>query len=185
MFFAAPIRVLGRRNVPQSGSLLILANHLSNTDPVLVQYSSPRLIHFMARRELFQMGALGRFVAWFKAFPVKQSSADKGAIRTAVELLKAGRTVCVFPEGQLSPDGNLIPLLPGAALVVRMSGAPCVCVGIRGSNRVMPDPSVVPRWAFSRVTLTWGQPRAFPHDASAEEILGWIDGELRQLSGQA
>ncbi|MBS1715609.1 MAG: 1-acyl-sn-glycerol-3-phosphate acyltransferase [Armatimonadetes bacterium] len=183
-FFAAPIRVKGAKNVPRTGPLLVFSNHVSNSDPVLVQYASPRLLHFMARRELFTMGLMGRFIRWFKAFPVTQSSADKGAIRRALDLVGSGHAVGVFPEGQLSPDGRLIELLPGAALLVRKTGAPCVCVGIRGVEKMMPYPTATPRWAFTTVTAHWGEPRSFGPDAKAEDILDWIGSELRRLSGQ-
>lgn len=183
-FFFAPIRVRGLRNVPRSGPLLIISNHISNTDPVVVHFASPRLVHFLARRDLTEMGLVGKFVRWFRIIPIKQSSADKGAIRSAVETLKDGRCVCIFPEGQLSPDGKLIEMLPGTALIVRMAGVPCICVGLQGSNRMMPHPSVVPRWAFAWVTAHWGQPRTFSSDASVEEIMGWAESELLALSGQ-
>ncbi len=180
----APIRPRERKNVPRTGALLVFSNHLSNTDPIVVQYSCPRLINFMARKELFEMRFLGPFIKWFRAFPVKQSSADKGAIRTALEHLKAGHAVGVFPEGQLSPDGKLIELLPGSALLVRMSGAPCICVGIQDSNKLMPDPQVVPKPSFTSIKATWGTVMNFDRSTTQEEIMDWIRSELLRLSGQ-
>ena len=184
LFFAAPLRILQKRNVRRSGPLLVISNHLSNTDPVVVQYSCPRLIHFLARKELFSMGGLGKFVRLWGAVPIKQSSADKGAIKRSIELLKAGECVGIFPEGQLSPDGRLLELFDGTALIVRLSGAPCVCVGLQGTNRVMPHPRVVPTWAFSRITATWGEVKEFSRESTTEEIMGWIESELKRLSHQ-
>jgi len=183
-FFAAPIRVRGAKNVPRSGPLLVFSNHISNCDPVLVQFASPRLLHFMARRELFSMGFMGKLIRWFKAFPVTQSSADKGAIKRALDLVRKGHAVGVFPEGQLSPNGKLIEILPGATLLVRKTNAPCICVGIKGADKMMPYPTATPRWAFTRVTAVWGEPHTFAPDAEPEEVLAWIASELRRLSGQ-
>lgn len=183
--FAAPIRTLGRGRLPKSGALLVISNHISNTDPIVVQYACPRLVHFLARKELFNMGPLGWFIKWWRAVPIKQSSADKGAIKKAVELLREGRVVGIFPEGQLSPDGKLIELFEGTALIVRMAEATCVCVGLQGSNKLMPHPKVTPRWAFATIRANWGAPRKFTKQSTAIEIMDWIEAELRTLSGQS
>lgn len=183
-FFACPIRVRDAKRVPAEGAVLVISNHLSNSDPVVVQYASPRLVHFLARRELFGMGLLGKFVSWWRAIPIKQSSADKGAIKSAVELLKSGQAVGIFPEGQLSFDGKLLELFEGTALIVRLSGATCVCVGLKNTNRFMPAPRVFPWWGFSRIEAQWGQPRTFTKSTEPEEIMSWIESELKTLSGQ-
>ena len=183
-FFAAPIFTKNRRSIPQSGSLLIISNHISNTDPIVVQYASSRLVHFLARKELFSMGLLGKFVTWWRGIPIKQSSADKGAIKKAIEMLKSDAVVGIFPEGQLSPDGRLIELFEGTALIIRLAECPCICVGLKGSNKLMPHPSVIPRWSFRKIEARWGEPRTFTKSASTEDIMGWIESELKSLSDQ-
>ncbi|MBS1724129.1 MAG: 1-acyl-sn-glycerol-3-phosphate acyltransferase [Armatimonadetes bacterium] len=170
--------------MPRKGALLVISNHISNTDPVAVQFACPRILHFLARKELFEMKGIGFFLRWFRSVPIKQSSADRGAIRTAVELLKEGRPVCIFPEGQLSPDGRLVEVLPGAALIVRMSEAPCICVGIKNTNKMMPDPKTTPQWAFAVVRARWGEVRKFSKDVDPSEVVNWIESELKRLSGQ-
>jgi len=176
-----------RRNankVPMSGPLLVLSNHMSNTDPILVQYASPRLLHFMARRELFDWRFLGKFLKWWRAFPVTQSSADTEAIRRAIELINEGNAVCIFPEGQLSPDGILIELLPGAHLIVRRTECTCICVGLKGTNKLMPHPKLTPQFAKSWLTANWGEPRKFTRADSREDFMNWLESELRKLSDQ-
>jgi 1-acyl-sn-glycerol-3-phosphate acyltransferase len=162
--------------------LLVLANHVSNADPVLAQFCCPRHLRFMARRELFEMGRLGRFIGWFGAFPVSQSTADVGAVKTALRLLHGGEAVLVFPEGRLSPDGTLVELLPGAALLALRSGAPTVCLGLRGTARLMPFPSERPRWAGAWLVGRWGEPRTFAEGTDPEEVLEWARAELERLS---
>lgn len=184
LVFGAPMFARGRRNVPRRGPLLILANHCSNSDPVIVQWACPRLAHFMARTQLFDMPRIGDFMRWWKAFPVLQSSADTGALKTALQLLEEGRCVVVFPEGQLSPDGSLIELLPGVALIARKSGAPVVCCGLRGTEKVMPNPDTRLRWSGHRIVARFGRPRTFDREAETEEVLGWATEDLRRLSRQ-
>lgn len=180
----APIRTFGQERVPRRGGLLIFSNHLSNTDPVVVQIACPRLINFMARRQLFEMKGVSSVLKLWKAFPVTQSSADTAAIRTAIALAQRGHAVGVFPEGQLSPDGNLIELLPGAALLVRRARVPCICVGLKNTNRLMPHPDVTPRVANATLEARWGELKVFDERARADDVMDWVESELRRLTGQ-
>lgn len=181
----APMRAWNRRRVPKRGGLLVFANHISNTDPVLVQWACPRPVNFMSRRDMFEMKVIGPLIKWFRAFPVTQSSADKQALRTAIALLEAGQAVMMFPEGKLSESGNLQPIMPGATLLVRKTGVPCICLGITGTDKVMPFAKTSLRWAGgTTLQARWGEPKAFGKDARPEEILEWIESELRTLSDQ-
>lgn len=180
-----PIKTIGRYRVPREGGVLILANHLADVDPIVVQVASPRRIFFMAKHELFEMKLLGRFMRWFKAFPVRRGEPDRQALKYAISLLKDGHPVCLFPEGQLSESGDLLPILPGAALIIRQSGVPVICLGIKHTNLVMPYGSVIPRPCFRRIPAQWGEPHSFDRHATTEEIVGWIDGQLRELTDQS
>lgn len=181
--FGAPMRARGRSRVPRHGPLIVLANHASNADPVLAQWACPRHLRFMARRELFGMGRLGRFVDWFGAFPVSQSTADVGALKTALRLLQEGEAVLVFPEGRLSEDGRLGELLPGAAMLALRTGAPTVCLHLRNTARLVPYPKERPQWAGCWLEASWGEPRTFGPGASGEEVLSWARAEIERLEG--
>lgn len=182
LFLFGPLRTIGKYRVPKTGGVLILSNHQSDLDPPAVQVVCPRTVYFMAKSELFDMKVLGRMIRWFRAFPVKRGEPDKGAIKKAVAYLRAGETVCVFPEGELSEDGQLLPLKDGVALIVRMSEAQVICLGLNGTRKIMPCGSLIPRPAFSRVTATWGEPRRFEKKADPEEIMQWVEAQLRELT---
>jgi 1-acyl-sn-glycerol-3-phosphate acyltransferase len=174
-----PFRTRGRYRVPKTGGLLILANHLSDVDPIAVQAACSRPIYFMAKSELFEMKVLGSILRCFKAFPVKRGEPDRDALKRAANLLKSGACVCIFPEGQLSESGDLQTLKPGVALIVRMSNAPVICLGLKHTNRIMPYGKFVPRPALRWVEACWGEVRHFSKNAETEEIMGWTDGQLR------
>ncbi len=176
-----PIVTKGKYRVPKAGGVLILSNHLADVDPFVVQIACPRAVHFMAKSELFN-GFLGKILRFYSAFPVKRGEPDRAAIKTCVGLLQAGEAVCVFPEGELSQHGSLLPLKPGVALIVRMAGVPVICLGIRNSNKVMPYGSMIARPSFCTLPCNWGEPREFSRESSAEEIMSWAEGQLRSLS---
>lgn len=176
-----PLRVYGRKNVPRRGGLLVLANHISDADPPTMFLAVPRPVWFMAKSELFEIKIIKYVIRWYRSFPIERGTPDRGAIRKTVGLLQSGECVVMFPEGECSEDGLPLPLLPGAALIVRTSGAPVVCAGIRGTSKILPYGKVFPRPAFGGVSVTFGKPRHFEKGATQEEILDWIEQELARL----
>lgn len=178
-----PPWVHGWRRVPRKGGLLILSNHLADFDPILIQTMCRRRIRFMGKSELFEIRVLRTLIRWGGAFPVKRGEPDREALKKAVRLLKGGEAVCVFPEGQLSEDGELQELKPGVGLIAKMAGVPVICCGIKNTSRVIPYGKLWPRPGFRVLPVRWGQARQFGKDASVEEILEWVEGQLRELTG--
>lgn len=183
-----PCRIFQGKRLPREGGVLLLANHLSDLDPIVVQMASRRPVIFMAKSELFEMRGLGRVIRWFGAFPVKRGEPDREAIKRAVALLQAGHVVCVFPEGQLSESGELQELKPGVALIVRMAKTPVICLGLTRTNAVMPYGKVTPRFTWGLfsgkwVEARWGEARSFEAHAGADEVMAWAESELKALTG--
>ena len=172
-----------RSRIPKKGGLLVLSNHQADVDPILVQIACGRPIHFMAKEELFEMPVIGRWIVKLNAFPVKRGEPDRWAIKRAVALLKAGEVVCVFPEGELSQSGEILPLKEGVALLVRMSGARAICVGLKNTRRLMPYGSLIPRPAFRLISARWSEAREFDKKSENEEIMAWAKEQLVQLTG--
>jgi len=120
----------------------------------------------------------------FRAFPVKRGEPDRSALRQAAETAKAGQVVCVFPEGQLSENGQLQELKAGSALVVKLAGVPVICCGLKRTNAIMPYGKILPRPAFGWVSARWGDVRTFERGESVEDIVAWAEQELRRLIGE-
>ncbi|HEY3782765.1 MAG TPA: lysophospholipid acyltransferase family protein [Fimbriimonadaceae bacterium] len=179
MTLLGPLKRLGAYRVPKSGGVLVLSNHQADIDPIVVQLACKRPVYFMAKSELFEMKGVRYFLKLFRAFSVKRGEPDRNSIKHAVNLLKDGEVVCIYPEGELSETGELLPLKPGIALIIRMAQVPVICLGIDGSRRVMPYGSMIPRPAFHTIKATWGEAHEFPKDANTEDILAWADAELR------
>jgi 1-acyl-sn-glycerol-3-phosphate acyltransferase len=133
------LKVWGEKNVPRTGGVLLLANHQSYLDPVLVGVRLYRPIAFMAKSELFEGS---KFFKWLieslHAFPVKQNSADVGAIKQAIAKLQEGNVLNIYPEGTRTETGEIGPIQAGVALVLKRANVPIVPVVIDGSFRAWP-----------------------------------------------
>lgn len=141
-------RVVGRENLPAVGPVILCANHRSYWDPPVVGVASyPRVVHFMAKEELFRVPVLAGVFRAVGAFPVKRDAADLGSLRRAMVLLKAGQAVGVFLEGGRVKGPDLGEGQPGAVYLAAATGAPIVPVAIKGSMR-----------PFSRLVVRIGAP---------------------------
>jgi cytidylate kinase len=138
LFFYAVwrLKVRGHENIPEKGGVIISPNHVSYADPPLTGSAMKRPLYFMAKKELFDMPVLGFLIKRTNAFPVQRGRQDVGAFKKAVNLLKAGKPVLVFPEGTRSRDGNFGKARPGAGMLSCISNAPVVPVRLRNSGRL-------------------------------------------------
>ena len=138
------LKVEGRENIPDEGSVLIVSNHRSYWDPPLLAIAVwKRRVFFMAKEELFETPILSSLIRhWGNAFPVKRGTFDKTALETAIELLKAGKAVCIFPEGTRSKTGKLLKPKWGAGFVAIKSKSLIVPCYISGSFGAFPKVSV-------------------------------------------
>jgi acyl-[acyl-carrier-protein]-phospholipid O-acyltransferase/long-chain-fatty-acid--[acyl-carrier-protein] ligase len=100
------IQVLGFENLPQSGPILLLGNHISWIDWALVQIACPRPIRFVMLRRIYELWYLKPFFKLFKVVPISAGQ-SKESIDSIREFLKAGEVVCLFPEGAISRNGQL------------------------------------------------------------------------------
>jgi 1-acyl-sn-glycerol-3-phosphate acyltransferase len=150
------LRVEGVDGVPADGAVVLASNHDSLLDIPVLAIASPRKVWFMAKRELFRPG----FPTWFfhalGGFPVDRVGPDVEAVRSALEVLDAGRALGMYPEGTRSRD--FLPFLPGAAWLALAAGAPLVPVGITGTADAMPSGSRIPR--RTPVRVRFGEPRS-------------------------
>ncbi|MBV9865320.1 MAG: 1-acyl-sn-glycerol-3-phosphate acyltransferase [Abitibacteriaceae bacterium] len=154
--FAPRLRVSGRYHVPRRGGVLLTPNHISDLDWPYLFAVTPRPLWFMAKQELFNFKVLGQMIGFLQAFPVDRGSADRGALRYAEQLLSAGEAVVIFPEGQCSLTGELGPILPGAVMIALHAQVPVVPVGISGTNRIMPPPTLKPHPILAPLRIHFG-----------------------------
>ncbi len=128
------LRVYGAERVPRHGGVIIACNHISELDPPIIGCSIPRTIAFMAKVELFKHRIGSFFMEKLNAFPVNRAGVDTQALRTAIDFLKGGEAVVIFPEGTRSNDGRLLPVKAGISLIVSASGSPVLPAFIWGTD---------------------------------------------------
>jgi 1-acyl-sn-glycerol-3-phosphate acyltransferase len=149
-------RVYGRHRFPARGGVLLVSNHQSFMDPVLVTMALPREGNYMARDTLFENRWFGGLINFLNAFPIKRGTADLVAIKETMRRLKSGAVVCAFPEGTRSPDGRVGPMLAGLATVAKKCGAPIVPTLIDGMYQAWPRHRLLP--GCGDVVVEYGEP---------------------------
>ena len=151
LLHAPPLRMRrrGAEHVPRSGPVLIVCNHVSVADPiVLMAAARPRRTSMMAKSELFRGRVVGWYLRCVRAFPVRRGRVDITAVRHALRLLEAGECVVVFPEGKVSRSGMMRRGHPGAgmfALRPEVTVVPAVTWDtqlFRGPARVVFGPAI-------------------------------------------
>jgi 1-acyl-sn-glycerol-3-phosphate acyltransferase len=155
----------GDEHIPRSGPFILVANHCSNVDPLILGWAignrTNRLIHFMAKAEMRGWPVLGWLASQSGVFFVRRGEGDRAAQRYSLEALAEGRPIALHPEGTRSRDGRLQPGRAGAAFLAMRSGAPLLPAGIAGTHRIFPGRSRFPH--PTRIVIRIGEPFTLPH----------------------
>ncbi len=169
-------RVEGLDNVPD-GAALIVANHPSGLDPVVVAAALPRRALFVAGAEFLTIPFIGWVIRTYGVIPVRRDKINPAVVKDALRALEAGALVVIFPEGRISPEGG--PLRAGAGMLAAHAGVPIVPVAVRGAAEVLPLGHYVPR--PGRVSVIFGPPVRLPAPAdraagerAVEAALAWV-----------
>src|SRR5919198_1097534 len=166
------VRVIRPENANRTGGFLLAANHISHFDPCIISLVILRKIDWMAMAEFFRLPVVSFFLHAVDAFPVDRNRADRKTIRIAIERLKEGHVVGLFPEGGIRDGARSLlegaPLRPGASTLAQIAGVPILPCVILGSDRLYS----AKRWLPLRRTPVWiafGNPIShFPELAKSE-----------------
>lgn len=141
-------RFEGTEHMPRQGPVLVVANHLNNLDPLLIQAALPRPVVWLAKIELFRVPGLAQFLRYFWTIPIDRGAADRQAMKAALDWLAAGQVLAIFPEGTRSRTATMQRGHIGVGLLALRSGAPVLPVAVIGSERPLrlwPRPTLVVR----------------------------------------
>ncbi len=152
------------------GPLLVCSNHIGTIDPALIPTLFQRKLRTMAKQELFH-GMAGFVVAQYGGFPVNRHSADRRALKCALEVLHGGGAVMLFPEGHRSEDGSLLRAEPGIAYLIRHGGAPVLPMALQGTEGCLPPGARFPR--RTDVEVRFGAPFMIQADNQTYRQFGY------------
>ncbi len=133
------LRTIGWRNQVNAGPVMLCSNHMSGHDPALVTGQQYRVVHFVAKKELFTGKKMLKWI--IQAYGAFQLDRDKpmAGLKTALKYLKEGKTVLIYPEGTRSTDGELLPGQLGAGMIAYMSQARIIPVLVEGTDQIGSD----------------------------------------------
>jgi 1-acyl-sn-glycerol-3-phosphate acyltransferase len=163
------VSLVNMQNVPKKGGAILCANHIGQMDMFFIGYKLKRLVHYMAKEELFKVPLLGAFIRYFGAFPVRRGTGDISAIKTALKLLEEGNIVGILPEGTRTKGKNMndIKPKPGIVMIAIKAGVPIIPVAIEGDYKL-----------FGKVKVIYGKPFVL----DVEKNKKYSSEELAQLS---
>ncbi|MEZ6046369.1 MAG: lysophospholipid acyltransferase family protein [Planctomycetaceae bacterium] len=155
--------------LPAKGGALLLLNHQSFLDPVLVGTVINRSVSYVARDSLFKVPVIGFILRNTYVMPIRRESATSSTIREAVRRLNHGFLVGLFPEGTRSADGTVGAFKPGFLSILKRAEVPIIPVGIAGAYEAMPRGSF---WIRPRkICVVFGEP------ITAEEIKAHFESD--------
>ena len=131
------LKVTGQQNIPQDGPFIIVANHSSLLDPVILGVSIKPKIIFVAAAYLFKIRWLGYLLRKANSIPVQREN-DIKAIKQTLKILQQGGILGIFPEGGIDRHKNNLPVKAGAAYLATKIGVPIVPIKIKGVDKVLP-----------------------------------------------
>ena len=145
------LHVEGRENIPVKGAVIVAPNHKSNWDPPLIGVAfSNRVVHYMAKEELFKNPIAAWILTMFGTFPVKRGSGDGSAVMRAVRELRKGYPVGIFPQGTRIKREGLGRFHSGMASIAMIEGTDILPVAVVGSLN-MPHPKQHPTVLIGKI----------------------------------
>ena len=170
----------GVENVPESGGVIVAANHQTYIDPFWLSLPIKRPTRYLAWSAAFRWPLVGTGLRWLGAWPLALEGSDPAAIRTSLQWLRNGGVVVIFPEGARSTDtGALDRFKAGAVRLELEAQVPILPVTIKGGNRVWPRGWRFPR--LGKVVVTY-HPLYCPEPCLNEETRACARRESERLA---
>ena len=160
MFFVIDIK--GKENIIKDGPCLVCANHLSNWDPIFMAVTVKRPVFFMAKKEIFKVPVVSSLARALGAFPVDRENNDFTAIKTAINHIKYGNALGIFPQGTRcrGKTPETMPIKNGVGLLVFKTEADVMPISIYTENYKVS--------LFKKVCINIGEPIKFSEYGEVE-----------------
>ncbi|MFC1709155.1 lysophospholipid acyltransferase family protein [Candidatus Omnitrophota bacterium] len=181
------LRIMGVENIPKKGAFILASNHSSYLDPPILavgcyNYGLGRSLNFLAKDELFKSGFFSWYIRRLRAFPIKRSFGDIGAIRECIRRIRKGQPLVVFPEGERSPDGSMKEGFLGTAMLAVKTKTPIIPAYIKGADEVLSVKNK--KFKPHKIAIKYGKPLIFydKEPQSYKDITDRIMLAIKELS---
>lgn len=170
-------KVKGAEYIPKKGGFILASNHFSYLDPVALGVACPRQLSFMARHDLFCNPLFSWLISNLGAFPVKRGSADLSALKEAMQRIKKGNSLVLFPEGTRRFDRTSFEPHSGIGFLAIKLNVPVIPVVISGTDKALPKGSkfIRPR----KVSVQFGKQIYIDKKQSYQDITQLIMANIR------
>lgn len=163
------LMVRTRSQLPPIGAAILISNHISGLDPLLLQAASSRLIVWMMAKEYYDLKSLNWFFKIVEAIPVKRGAHDSSSMRAAIRVLQRGRVLGIFPEGRIETSEELLPFHTGVALMAIKTGVPVYPAYLDGTTR---GKEMIPAVLHpNTIALRFGPKIEFDRSSTDKEVL--------------
>lgn len=185
------VRVEGLENIPEHGSAILAANHVSFLDSLFIPLVVPRRVTYLAKAEYWDSWKTRWFFDAVGQIPVHRQDSAKAqaALDAGIKVLGADGLLGIYPEGTRSPDGRLYRGKTGVARMAIQAGCPIIPVGLVGTDTIMPKAAKFPRLR-GEVTVSFGRPvtiTAEEADVDPLAMRSCVDGlmfDIMSMTGQ-
>jgi len=175
------VRVFTPSRLPRTGPAILVCNHISGLDPMILQAACRRTIVWMMASEYYRIKSLRWFYEVIDAIPVDRNGRDMTATRAALRALASGRVLGIFPEGKIEAEKKLLPIQTGVAMMAIKTGVAVHPAYLDGTQRghEMVEAIVHPRHA----TIRFGPAVEFARKSTSKESLEQGTRAIREAVG--
>lgn len=173
------VTLSGSEHLPE-GPVIFMSNHQSNFDILSLLASLPRQLHWIAKKELFEIPVFGPSMRRGGYIPLDRGDGRKAlqSMDEAAATIHQGKSVVLFPEGTRTPDGNLLPFKRGGFILARKAEVPVIPVTINGSGKINPAGHI--RLYSGTIHITLHPPISVPSELRRSEAETWMMENVRE-----
>lgn len=173
------VTLSGAEHLPV-GPVIFMSNHQSNFDILSLLAAMPRQVHWIAKKELFEIPVFGSSMRRGGYIPLDRSDGRKAlqSMDEAAATIRQGKSVVLFPEGTRTPDGNLLPFKRGGFILARKAAVPVVPVTVNGSGKINPAGRI--RLYSGNIRITLHPPLVAPPELRRSEAETWMMEAVRR-----
>lgn len=169
------LEVFGLENIPREGGFIMAVNHVSYLDPPVIGAVSTRRVRFMAKEGLFKIPFFKLFIKIF-SFPIKRDKPHPSSIKEAIQRLKKGELIVMFPEGSRSVDGEFLEAKRGLSVIASISKKPVIPTFIKGTEKALPVGAKFLRPA--KITVIFGDPLGMNKEETNKQFQDRINRDI-------